>query len=227
MNKILKFVRIMKISCLLFFSTIYIVFATGSYVQTVADNESNPVPQQQLTVTGTVIDEAGEPIPGVTVAVAETTIGVLTSINGTYTINVPSNTSVLRFSFVGYNTHEITVGNQRVINITLAEESQLLDEVVVVGYGVAKKESLTSAISVIKSEDIVSTKQVDVMATLRENPGLLITQKSSTPGAFDNQVSLRGYGDPIVVVDGVVRTATAKDSQWNYEWTSGSIYLAQ
>ena len=80
---------------------------------------------------------------------------------------MPSSSTVLKFSFIGYVTQEITVNNQRVIDLTLAEESQLLDEVVVVGYGTTKKESLTSAISVIKSEEIVATKQVDVMATLQ------------------------------------------------------------
>ena len=183
MNKISKFIRVMKISCLLFFTTVCMVFANGSYAQTakVSFNKSNvavkdvlrsiedqtefnffynnklidvdrkvsveveeenifvvldeifngspvdyqvidrdiiltskdsgtsSVSQQQLTITGTVIDEAGIPIPGVTVVVVGTNLGALTGLNGTYTINVPSASSVLRYSFIGYIAQEITV----------------------------------------------------------------------------------------------------------------------
>ena len=100
--------------------------------------------QQQISITGTVVDESGEPIPGVTVSVVGATIGVLTGFDGEYAINVPSSSTVLRFSFIGYVAQEITVNNQREI-ITLVEESHLLDEVVVIGFGVQHRSILVQS----------------------------------------------------------------------------------
>ena len=189
MNKIFEFMRIMKISCLLFFSTVCMVFATGSYAHTTkdsfnvsevnnevfdmgtilasADNKSSSESLQQLTITGTVLDETGESIPGVTVAVVGATIGALTGLDGEYTINVPSSSTVLRFSFIGYVAQEITVNNQRVINVTLVEESQLLDEVVVIGYGVQRKSSVTGSISQIKAEDLQNRTATSAAGSLQ------------------------------------------------------------
>ena len=102
---------------------------------------------QQQVITGTVVDSNGEPLPGVNVTVKGTTIGVMTDINGNYSIDVPSSNSILIYSFIGYNPQEVTVGSQRIINITLEEDVQMLEEVVVVGYGIQRKSDITGAIS--------------------------------------------------------------------------------
>jgi TonB-linked SusC/RagA family outer membrane protein len=163
--------------------------------------------QQQIIVVGRVVDENGETLPGVNVTVKGTVIGVMTDVNGNYSINVPSRDAVLQFSFIGYDMQEVTVGNQSTINVTLGEDVQMLEEVVVVGYGVQKKETLTGAVSQISSDDIVSTKQADAVASLQGKiPGLLIRQASTKPGGFASELSLRGYGAPMIVVDGVVRS---------------------
>ena len=93
--------------------------------------------QQGIIITGTV-DDAGLPLPGVNVTVKGTTIGVMTDTDGKYSITIPNENVVLMFSFVGFISREITVGNQRTINVTLDEDTRLLEEVVVVGYGTQK-----------------------------------------------------------------------------------------
>lgn len=175
--------------------------------------------QQTIAISGKVVDETGEGIPGVNITVVGTTTGKLTDIDGNYTINVPSRQSTLQFSFVGFKTQEIVVGNQSVINVTLAEDVQMLEEVVVVGYGVQKKETLTGAVSQISAEDIVSTKQADAVASLQGKiPGLLIRQNSTKPGGFASELSLRGYGAPMIVVDGVVRSGQVQKKNSNPWW---------
>jgi len=100
---------------------------------------------QSIQITGTVIDKNGEPIPGLSVTVKGTSIGIPTDINGKYSINIPNRNAVLEFSFLGYVSQEITVGNKTRIDVTMAEDVQNLREVVVVGYGTQKKSNLTCA----------------------------------------------------------------------------------
>jgi TonB-linked SusC/RagA family outer membrane protein len=167
--------------------------------------------QQQISITGTVVDESGEPIPGVTVSVVGATIGVLTGFDGEYAINVPSSSTVLRFSFIGYVAQEITVNNQREINVTLVEESHLLDEVVVIGYGVQRKSSVTGSISQIKATDLENRSITTVNAGLQgKTSGVQIVSTSGAPGA-ETYVRIRGYGsnantDPLYIVDGLRTT---------------------
>src|SRR6058998_2621065 len=108
--------------------------------------------QSPVHVGGTVKDSKGNPVAGVTVAVKGSTIGTTTDANGTFTINVPSPQSVLTFSYVGYLTKEQIVGNQQLIDITLADKQNDLDEVVVIGYGqTQKKRDVGGAISSVNS----------------------------------------------------------------------------
>ena len=133
---------------------------------------------------------------------------------GTVTIDNVESSSVLVISCIGYATQEITVGNRAEIEVTLQEDSQLLDDIVVVGYGTQKKESLTSAISSVRAEDVTKTKQNNVITSLQGKvPGLLIRQSGGTPGSFAADISLRGYGTPIVVIDGVVRSDILQQRQ--------------
>ena len=113
---------------------------------------STSVFAQRIAITGTVTDEKGSPLPGATVQVKGTNQGVLTDLNGKYSIDVAGTNVTLTFSFVGYTPKEIAVQNQTSVNVMLSEEVRGLDEVVVVGYGTQKKLNLTAAVGLVTSE---------------------------------------------------------------------------
>jgi len=109
--------------------------------------------QQQKTVTGIVTDQTGQPLPGVTVIIKGTTQGVVSDVNGNFSIpNIP-NDATLQFSFVGMKTQEFLVSGKQVINVTMQEESLGLDEVIVIGYGTAKRQDFTGSVSSLKMEN--------------------------------------------------------------------------
>jgi hypothetical protein len=120
---------------------------------------------QQQSVSGIVRSPEGDGIPGVNVIVKGTTQGVTTDASGNYTIMVPGPNTTLVFSFVGYQTQEIVVNNQTVINVQMALELTALDEIVVIGYGQREKKDLTGAVAQISSEEI--TKQVSMSPEMR------------------------------------------------------------
>ena len=160
--------------------------------------------QERITVKGTVLDPEKQPVIGAAVLQAGTTNGAATDLDGNYTITVPAG-ATLEVSAIGYETLRV-VANSTTLNITLQEESTELEETVVVGYGTQKKASLTSAISNIQAEDITSTKQTNLTSALQGKvPGLQIRQNSGAVGWFDDDISLRGYGEPLVIIDGVAR----------------------
>ena len=165
----------------------------------------NRIPQQQL-VSGKVVDSEGLPLPGVTVVVKGTTDGIITDFEGKYTLpNVPSD-AILVFSFVGMRRQEIAVAGKSTINVNLKEESIGIEEVVAVGYGTQKKVTLTGAISSVKSDEILATKNENVQNMLTGKiAGVRVIQKTSEPGEFSNQFDIRGFGSPLIVVDGVPR----------------------
>jgi len=170
---------------------------------------------QNIKVTGVVTDTEKLPVMGAAVMVSGTSIGTATDLDGNFEIEVPDG-SVLEISSIGYETRKVKATAK--MNIVLVEDAELLNESVVVGYGVQKRESLTGAISQIRSEDIAATKTADGVAALQGKiPGLLITQNSGKPGAFASEINLRGFGTPMIVVDGVVRstTRTRKSTSYN------------
>ncbi len=180
--------------------------------------------QGTITVTGTVIDVDKLPVIGAAVMLPGTTIGTSTDIDGKFTLDVAEGTT-LEFSSIGYETIQLKA--TETMEVTLREDSELLAETVVVGYGVQKRESLTSAITQVRAEDIASTKTDNaVMALQGKVPGLLIRENTGKPGAFDATLSLRGYGTPMVVVDGVVRSQTMyrRTRSWNNDITSMESY---
>lgn len=157
-------------------------------------------------VTGTVTDESGSALPGVNIIIEGTTQGTVTDADGNFSIDVPSDESVLIVSFIGYATQKVTVGTLAVVSVTLAPDVTNLDEVVVMGYSTQKRATLTSAVSVVDNKDIVRTKNENVLNSLTGKlPGVRIIQKSAAPGAYDTQIDIRGMGDPLFVVDGIVR----------------------
>ena len=169
------------------------------------------VVQQGKKVTGVVVDATGEPVIGANVVVKGTTNGTITDFDGNYTIEGVSASDVLVFSYIGYLSQEITVGNQAAINVTLSEDSQALEEVVVVGYGVMRKSDVTGSIGVAKGDDLTKNQNFSALDNLRGKvSGVNIFSNSSQPGAYSNRVVIRGMAtinassNPLYVVDGVV-----------------------
>lgn len=163
-----------------------------------------PVLAQQRTVNGTVLDLQGESIIGASVRVEGTTRGTATDIDGNFSIEVAPN-ETLRISYIGYND-VILIASSTTLNVVMKEDTQALEEVVVVGYGTRKKETLTGAVAAVTSSEIVVTKNENVVNMLSGKlPGVRISQRSSQPGEFDNAIDIRGMGTPLIVVDGVPR----------------------
>ena len=164
----------------------------------------NNVPR---TITGIVIDAAGEPIIGATIVEKKsgTPHGVISESDGTFTIQAdPQSTLVI--SYIGYITREVSIGNQTNLTVTLLEDTKALSDVVVVGYGVQKKATLTGSVAAISAKDIVSTKSDNVQNMLTGKiAGVKISQNTSEPGTFTNDFQIRGMGAPLVIVDGVPR----------------------
>lgn len=162
----------------------------------------------QVTVTGTIKDQTGEPIAGATVLVKGTSNGASTDLDGKFTIQNVKSDQVLSISFIGYASQEISVGNQTVFDIQLKEDSELLEDVVVVGYGVQKKSNLTGAISQVKSGDIQNRTSTDVNQSMQgKTAGVQLISTSGTPGA-ESTIRVRGFSsnstsNPLYVVDGV------------------------
>ena len=166
----------------------------------------------QVTVSGNVSDESGEPIIGATVMEALTTNGVVTDFDGNFKIQVKNENATLKISYIGMVAQNIRVGNQRNIKVVLKDESQKINEVVVVGYGHQKKESVVGAISQVSSDDLLNTPTANVtQAIAGKIPGVVTTQVSGAPGADDATINIRGRatfagdGAPLVMVDGVER----------------------
>lgn len=161
---------------------------------------------QEKTVGGTVSDPSGEAIIGASVLVKGTTNGTITDFEGRFNLQNVGDNAVLQISYIGYVTQTIPLKGKSLIQVTLKEDSETLDEVVVVGYGTQKKVTLTGAVSAVKAEDIIATKNENAQNMLTGKvAGLRVVQKSSEPGAFNNNFDIRGLGTPLVIIDGIPR----------------------
>lgn len=168
------------------------------------------VSAQNVTVTGKVTEEAtGEPVPGVSIVVKGTTSGTITGIDGNYTISAASN-DTLEFSFVGLATQRVPVNGRTTINVSLAESTEFVDEVVVVGYGQLKVKDLTSAITTVESDELERTPTGQAMQALQGKVAGLQVVSSGAPGSAPT-IRVRGIGSypgqnnegPLYVVDGM------------------------
>lgn len=165
----------------------------------------------QKKVSGKITDaESRAGLPGVTVVVKGTQTGTSSDVDGNYSITVPAGSSdVLIFSFVGYKSQEITVGNQTAINVALETGASYLDEVVVVAYGEQKKVTVTGAVAAVQGDKIMASPAVDLSNSLAGRlPGLVVVQTSGEPGADGARISIRGTNTlgnsaPLVVIDGI------------------------
>jgi TonB-linked SusC/RagA family outer membrane protein len=165
---------------------------------------------QGSSVTGTVKASDGMPIPGVNIVQKGTTNGVVTDFDGNYSINLTNGAKILVFSYLGYQTLEETIGSRATVNVTLLEDTQALDEVVVIGYGTQRKSDLTGSVASVSSEDItqVPSSRVDQVLQGRA-AGVQVTQTSGAPGAgtvirVRGGNSITGSNEPLWVIDGIV-----------------------
>ena len=164
--------------------------------------------QQVKRITGTVTDQKGVPIPGVTVVLKGTTTGIVTSSDGKYQLSVPADAKTLMFSFVGMKSQEFVIGNNTTINVTMAEETISLEEVVAVGYGVQKKANLSGSVSTIKTEELAAVTMPTVsQAIMGRAPGVFIKNVNGQPGDESAiGINIRGFGEPLIIIDGVPAT---------------------
>lgn len=176
----------------------------GSYIVLSPSVATGSPQQANHTVKGVVEDEMG-PIAGANVVEKGTTNGTITDMDGNFTLNVAPN-AVLVISYIGYKDQEMPVNNKTTFQIKLAEDSQALDEVVVVGYGVQKRASVTGSVASLQAKDIATVKTPNVSNALAGKlPGLRAVQRSGAPGDDDATIDIRGYGNALVIVDGVER----------------------
>lgn len=165
--------------------------------------------QTSKTITGIVVDESREPMPGVNISVKGATIGVISDIDGNYSITVPEN-AILVFSFIGYVSQEARVGDSSVINITLREDTQTLEEVVVIGFGTQRKAEVTGAVAAVKIDETLANRSLSNVSSGLQGlvPGLYISQNSGMAGKNDVTTLIRGMStindsNPLVVIDGM------------------------
>ena len=163
---------------------------------------------QTKTITGTITDKNGEPVIGANIIVKGTTNGTITDVNGYFSLAAQTG-SVLQISYIGFLTQEITVGTDNNLSITLKEDAEALDEVVVVGYSTQKKVNLTGSVATVNFEKLESRPVTDASQILNgASPGLQIMQSSGEPNAESFSYNIRGTGtlnnsDPLILVDGM------------------------
>jgi len=167
---------------------------------------------QDVIVSGTVVDQNGDPIPGATISVPGTGIGTATDLDGKYSLSVAEG-STLVFSFIGYVSQKVEVGDRSVIDVTLNEDIAALEEVVIVGYGTQKKVNLTGAITAVKVDELNNISANNLSNTLAGRaPGVNITGTSGLAGATSSIRIRGGFGEPLFVIDGIVRDKEAFDA---------------
>lgn len=189
--------------------------ANGSDKQ--GKDELNAI-QENVKITGTIVDETNFPLPGVSVIVRGTTTGTVTDVNGTFSLEVPLNSTIM-VSFIGFGSQEFTIaGDQTVFNVVLTEETENLEEVVVVGYGVQKKETVTGSLSTVSAEELASQPVSSVSQALAGRlPGLIANQSGGRPGKDGATIKIRGIGtldsgsgsNPLILIDGIERDQNA------------------
>jgi TonB-linked SusC/RagA family outer membrane protein len=184
------------------------------------EESKEPIPPvteiTQRPISGTITSSDDQSaMPGVNVVVKGTTIGTVTDANGNYTIDIPDDNAILVFSFIGYQTQEVTVGTQSVLNIALTADVTSLDEIVVIGYGSQKKSDLTGSVAIVGSNEIRKYATNDIAQLLQGRAAGVAVTSDGQPGAFPS-VRIRGIGtfgdaEPLYVIDGVPIGTTPRD----------------
>jgi len=180
---------------------VYVVLVIGFNLSVQAQNAIN--------IRGVVSDVSGASLPGVNIVVKGTFQGVVSDLNGNYQINVPGNDAVLVFSYIGYTTTEVAVGNRREINVTLEEEEKEIEEIVVIGYGTVAKKDVTTAVSTVSVKDLDERPIISAAQAIQgKAAGVNVYQPNGAPGGemvirVRGTTSFNGSNSPLYVVDGV------------------------
>ncbi|MBN2486094.1 MAG: TonB-dependent receptor [Bacteroidales bacterium] len=187
-----------------------VAFSKLLYTLNIKENVAPNQPVRKLT--GTVTDENGDPMPGVTIVIKNTSVGTTTDLDGRFSIELPQGEVVLVASFIGFDTEEISITDQTSLSIVLKEKTEQIDEVVVVGYGRQNKESVTAAISSVAAKELVQSPTANISNALAGRlSGLTSIQVSGKPGSDEADLYVRGVGTyagttkPLIMVDGVAR----------------------
>lgn len=209
-SKLLSINQIAKVSsfCLLF--SAFSANATELKVSESGDLAEKSIIQQNKKVTGVVVDTNGYPVIGANVVVKGTTNGSITDLDGKFALeNVPEN-AILLISYIGYKSQEITVKNQTTLNITLIEDSETLDEVIVVGYGSSVKKDLTTAVTSVKSKDFLQGAVNDAMQMIDGKvAGVTVSSTAAADPNSNSSIQVRGASSlkagnsPLIVIDGM------------------------
>ncbi|MBF9251785.1 TonB-dependent receptor [Pontibacter sp. 172403-2] len=167
--------------------------------------------QAQITVTGRVTDKKGIGLPGVTVLLQGTSTAAPTDMEGNFSLTVPDGKGTLVFSYIGYQTQEVPINNRTTVNVTLADDTRALEEVVVVGYGTQKKISTTAAVSSVKGDELEEAPVANISNSIAGRvAGVSMRPNGGQPGSDAPDIHLRGIGttgnnQPLIVVDGIIR----------------------
>jgi len=164
---------------------------------------------QNQTITGKVTDEKGEALIGVNIIVKETNKGTTTNVDGKYSLSVPGSSSKIIYTFVSYQSREVTVGNQSIINVSLTPDAKSLSEVIVVGYGVQKKATVSGSVVSVKGSDLQKSPSVNLSNSLAGRmAGVVAVNRSGEPGSDGSTIRIRGANtlnnnDALIVIDGI------------------------
>lgn len=220
--EVFKVSKIFTILCLI---AVFGAFQVNTYAQdsydaasmVVVANDSEDGSAVQQRITGTVNNELGDPLPGATVQVEGTTLGAITDMEGKFSVEVPNQNAIVVVSFVGYVTQKVPVAGKSSLTVSLEPTLESLQEVVVVGYGVQKKTTVTGSVSVVKGDEVSKVPVANISnAMAGKLAGVLSRQNGGQPGQDNAELHVRGVattgsGNPLVVIDGIVRSR----SVWN------------
>jgi len=165
---------------------------------------SNMIIAQEILVSGIVSGADGAILPGANILEKGTLNGTQSDFEGKYSLNITNEDAVLIVSFLGFVTIEEAVDSRTEINFTLQEAAESLDQVVVVGYGTQKRQSVTGSVATVDSEELSVVPVANTTNTLAGRlPGLITKQESGLPGSDGSSLSIRGFGSPLIIVDGI------------------------
>ena len=192
-----------KIACICLLFSVLTMSANANLETSEYSTNSETFDLIQKTISGIVTDASGSPLPGVNILIEGTSTGAQTDFDGNYTIKA-SEGDVLVFSYIGMKTVKQTVGSEATYNISMVDDANTLQEIVVVGYGAKLKTDLTGAVGTVKSENLVQAPAATATELLSGRvSGLITKQAAGTPGNDATTINIRGFGTALVLVDGV------------------------
>lgn len=172
---------------------------------------------QTTNISGRVSDKNGDAIIGASIRILSTNTGTITDVDGNFSIPASIGDKI-EIAYVGYLSQSIKINKKEFLNITLEEDVVTLGDVVVVGYGTQKKESLTGSISNLKVDEITKTKSASLAQAIQGKvAGLQIRQENGEPGQFSSNINIRGLGTPLFIIDGIVRDGSSEFQRLNPE----------